>query len=144
MDYIIGHQDADGWMGPQRSGPRRAGRPVRRLAADGPAQGTAAVSRRRRRRADHHGGGEAVPAHHEVMQEWPLHDWGRVRWADLVHCLDLLYERTGDTSLLDTARLAHEQGLRLGCVRRGIPVTGTKVTDEMLQTIPGPRPTAPG
>lgn len=39
-----------------------------------------------------------------------LRSWARYRWADMVISLQWLYERTGDTALLETAAKLHEQG----------------------------------
>ncbi len=40
----------------------------------------------------------------------PLRDWGKYRWQDNVYSVLWLYNRTGDTSLLDLAKLLHRQG----------------------------------
>ena len=40
----------------------------------------------------------------------PLRDWGKYRWQDNVYSVLWLYNRTGDKSLLDLARLLHDQG----------------------------------
>ena len=40
----------------------------------------------------------------------PLHEWASYRWADELVSVIWLYNRTGDASLLDLARLLHEQG----------------------------------
>ncbi len=40
----------------------------------------------------------------------PLKDWGKYRWQDNVYTVLWLYNRTGDKSLLDLARLLHRQG----------------------------------
>jgi len=40
----------------------------------------------------------------------PLRDWGKFRWQDNVLVVIWLYNRTGDPSLLDLARLLHQQG----------------------------------
>ena len=40
----------------------------------------------------------------------PLKDWAQVRWADTVLSILWLYNRTGDRSLLDLARLLQQQG----------------------------------
>lgn len=39
-----------------------------------------------------------------------LRDWGKFRWQDEVLSVLWLYNRTGDSKLLDLARLLHEQG----------------------------------
>ena len=40
----------------------------------------------------------------------PLHEWAKFRWADEVVSVLWLYNRTGDESLLDLARLLDQQG----------------------------------
>lgn len=40
----------------------------------------------------------------------PLRDWGRYRWHDNVYSVLWLYNRTGESSLLNLARLLHKQG----------------------------------
>lgn len=40
----------------------------------------------------------------------PLRDWGKYRWQDNVYSVLWLYNRTGDRSLLDLAKLLHHQG----------------------------------
>src|SRR5438309_7126346 len=40
----------------------------------------------------------------------PLRDWGRFRWHDNAVPMLWLYNRTGDTKLLELARLLHQQG----------------------------------
>ncbi len=43
-------------------------------------------------------------------RERPLQQWAAYRWADELVSVMWLYNRTGDASLLDLARLLHEQG----------------------------------
>lgn len=40
----------------------------------------------------------------------PLREWGKYRWQDNVYSVLWLYNRVGDKSLLDLARLLHDQG----------------------------------
>jgi hypothetical protein len=40
----------------------------------------------------------------------PLRDWGKFRWQDNALSVIWLYNRTGDSKLLDLARLLHQQG----------------------------------
>ena len=46
---------------------------------------------------------------HELPNR-PLRDWGKYRWQDNVYSVLWLYNRTGDRSLLDLAKLLHQQG----------------------------------
>jgi hypothetical protein len=45
-----------------------------------------------------------------TLSEQPLFDWGQYRWADLVHSIHWLYNRTGDVWLLDVAGELARQG----------------------------------
>jgi DUF1680 family protein len=44
------------------------------------------------------------------LTERPLRDWGKYRWQDNAYSVLWLYNRTGDPTLLDLAKLLHEQG----------------------------------
>lgn len=46
----------------------------------------------------------------QTLPTRPLKDWGKFRWQDNVLSVLWLYNRTGDPSLLDLARLLHAQG----------------------------------
>lgn len=45
-----------------------------------------------------------------LLREQPLDSWAQMRWGDFVFGLHWLYEQTGDESILEVARLAHDQG----------------------------------
>ena len=44
------------------------------------------------------------------LPEHPLTGWGKYRWQDNVYSALWLYNRTGDKSLLELAKLLHDQG----------------------------------
>ncbi|MBB5057812.1 hypothetical protein HDF16_002518 [Granulicella aggregans] len=46
----------------------------------------------------------------ETLPARPLRDWGKFRWQDNALSVIWLYNRTGDQSLLQLAKLLHEQG----------------------------------
>ncbi len=46
----------------------------------------------------------------DTLDTRPLFSWGRFRWQDLVLSIHWLYNRTGESRLLDVARKAAEQG----------------------------------
>ncbi len=48
--------------------------------------------------------------HLKHARERPLQSWAAMRWADELLSVVWLYNRTGDASLLDLARVLHEQG----------------------------------
>lgn len=111
VEYILAHQRADGWLGPQDDVHAGTGEtwldpwPLFVLfkaltqwqEATGDARIVPAMLRACRR----------IDA---LLREKPLRSWARVRWADLVLSVHWLYERTGETWLLDLAALAHAQG----------------------------------
>jgi uncharacterized protein len=45
-----------------------------------------------------------------ALPQRPLRDWGKFRWQDEALSVLWLYNRTGDSYLLDLARLLHQQG----------------------------------
>lgn len=114
VDYIVDHQREDGWIGPESGDPNPAHHDafgvldvwprmialkalLQYRAATGDERVTVACLRLARRIGT-------------VLREHPLHEWGRVRWADLVLSLQELHRLTGDASLLEVAELAHQQG----------------------------------
>lgn len=48
--------------------------------------------------------------HLKHARERPLHSWAAVRWADELLSVLWLYNRTGESSLLELARVLHDQG----------------------------------
>lgn len=69
----------------------------------------------------------------------PLRDWGRYRWHDNVYTVLWLYNRTGDRSLLDLARLLHEQGYDWQAQFADFKYTG-KTDKAVLKDNPGGKP----
>lgn len=111
LDYILEHQQEDGWLGPEQSSSRsgtykpRDPWPVfvmlKVLTQFHEAAGDARV----------------IPAMQRFLRcldaqldERPLFDWNKFRWQDLVLCIHWLYDRTGEAWLLDLANEAHTQG----------------------------------
>jgi DUF1680 family protein len=108
MDYILTHQHADGWLGPaldSKYGYEYDPWPVyivlkaltQYYEATGDQRVIPAIERFLRRL-------QAQIAEH------PLRSWARMRWPDLVLTIQWLYERTGETWLLDLAQQIHSQG----------------------------------
>ena len=111
MNYILSHQQADGWLGPVVG--KRGGSGETRLdpwplfiflkvmtqfqEATGDTRIIPAMQRVLRRIA-------------AVLDEKPLDSWAKMRWPDLVVSIYWLYERTGEAWLLDMARTAARQG----------------------------------
>ena len=102
VNWVLTHQAADGWLGPDR---KRDWWPNMVLLkaltqyqeATGDPRIIPAMQRYFKYQADH-------------LQESPLRDWGKFRWADEVLSVLWLYNRTGDGSLLDLARTLEAQG----------------------------------
>lgn len=107
MDYILDHQDEDGWLGPRKSQGYRDLDPWPQFV----------ILKVLRQYHEASGEPRVVPAMLKtvrcidaVLRETPMFDWGKYRWMDLVITVHWLYEQTGEAWLLDTAALAHEQG----------------------------------
>jgi DUF1680 family protein len=69
----------------------------------------------------------------------PLRDWGRYRWHDNFYTVLWLYNRTGDKSLLDLARLLHQQGYDWRAQFANFRYTG-KTDRAILKHRPGGKP----
>ena len=107
MDYILTHQQEDGWLGPVDSkGYRAYDVWPRFVMLKAMIQYFEATQDQR-----------VIPVMQKflhkldaVLDKQPLFDWGQFRWMDLVVCIHWLYDRTGEPWLLDLAAKAHKQG----------------------------------
>lgn len=102
VNWILTHQGADGWLGPDRNRDWWPNMVMLKALtqyqeATGDARVIPAMQRYLQYQAAH-------------LQERPLRDWGKFRWADEVVSVLWLYNRTGDASLLDLARTLEAQG----------------------------------
>ena len=102
VNWILTHQAADGWLGPERNHDWWPNMVMLKALtqyqeATGDARVIPAMQRYFQYQAAH-------------LQERPLHDWGKFRWADEVLSVLWLYNRTGDASLLELARTLEAQG----------------------------------
>jgi uncharacterized protein len=102
VNWILTHQAADGWLGPDRNRDWWPNMVMLKALTQyqevtGDARVIPAMQRYFKYQAAH-------------LQERPLHDWGKFRWADEVLSVLWLYNRTGDPSLLDLARTLEVQG----------------------------------
>ncbi|MDQ3854867.1 MAG: glycoside hydrolase family 127 protein, partial [Chloroflexota bacterium] len=108
-DYILTHQQEDGWLGPLRSASRQ-GYPhdpwpvyvaLKALTqyheATGDERVPVAIARFLRRLDT-------------LLDEQPLRSWGRMRWADLVLTIHWLWERSREDWLLELAAKVRAQG----------------------------------
>lgn len=110
VDHIVAGQDADGWLGPVGSPAAAEFGPydvwprmvlLKALLQFRSATGDDRIvpcCLRLCRRID------------EILAQWPLYEWGRARWADLVLCLDELHDLTGESWLPDMAERVRRQG----------------------------------
>ena len=111
MGYVLDHQYDDGWLGPVRDTARgdkyRACDPwpvfvfLKALTQFESATGDPRVIPALKR---------FLRMLYGLLREQPLFDWGMYRWADLVLSIHWLWERTGESWLLEFASLVHEQG----------------------------------
>jgi DUF1680 family protein len=126
MDYVITHQDEDGWLGP-RTMVAAAGRPasarydiwaqllatkvlVQYHDATGDERAIAALERNLRM-LDRH------------IDRAPLFNWGQSRWFEVLVALYWLYERGEEEWLLDLAVKLHAQGFDWGAFFARWPLT---------------------
>jgi DUF1680 family protein len=136
VDYIIEHQDEDGWMGPSDGDPSDAHFDGYGTQDTWPRM---VVLKALLQYFSAEGDERIIPAalrlvHRidELLTEHPLHEWGRVRWADLVLSIDTLYELTGDAALLDIAVRVKSQGYDWEKYANSLPYRD-KVSDARLQ-----------
>ena len=111
IDYILEHQQEDGWLGPEQSSSRSGNYKPRDpwpvfvmlkvLTQFHEVTGDARV----------------LPAMQRFLRcldaqlsERPLFDWNKFRWQDLVYCIHWLHDQTGEAWLLELADKAHAQG----------------------------------
>jgi len=109
IDYILEHQNPDGWLGPERSpGNRYRTRdpwPVfvamkALIQYESVAEDTRVEPALVR----------FLQALDRQLESRPLFDWNRMRWQDGLLSVDWLYERTQASWLLDLAGKLHRQG----------------------------------
>ena len=113
MDYILTHQEGDGWLGPRVM-----------IAAAGqgevPVYDLWAQLLATKVLVQYHeatGDGRGVDALERALRcldaridQTPLHNWGQFRWFETLIAIYWLYERTGEQWLLDLAIKLHAQG----------------------------------
>jgi uncharacterized protein len=139
MDYILEHQQPDGWLGPVQdtaTGRYQAYDPwpvyvwlkaaTQYESATGALRSASriapAMARFFRRLAT-------------LLAEQPLFSWGWVRWADLVLSIHWLYQHSGEPWLLDLAAVVQRQGFDWAEHFRNFPhTTKTRREDTNLIT----------
>ena len=108
MDYILEHQQPDGWLGPVKDKGRRAYDPWPCfIILKSMTQYYEATEDKRIIPAM----GKFLHKLDRVLDEQPLFDWSRPRWGDLVLSIYWLNDRTHEPWLLDLAAKVQKQGL---------------------------------
>ena len=125
IDYILSNQRADGWYGPYQPPKKEKGTIktydlwafflankvlVQYHAITGDERAFQAVERCLK----------AIDAH---IDSYPLHRWGKFRWFENLIAIAYIYERTGESWLLDLAVKHKKQGFDYRGFYRGEDVT---------------------
>lgn len=137
VDHIIEHQTDDGWIGPAAGDPSELHHAdfgdydvwPRMIVLKALLQFHSATGDKRIIPA----AARLVKRIGHVLAAHPLHEWGRVRWADLVMSILELHEQTGDETLLEVAVLVREQGYDWTEHAETFPYR-EKVTDAVLHS----------
>ena len=134
IDYILKTQQADGWLGPLAGNPD----PNSRLSQYD-VWPRFIVLKAMTQWQEATGDARIIPAMEKffrrldpLLEEKPLQEWARVRWADLVLSIHWLYDRTREDWLLPLAAKVHKQGLDWAALGLDFPYKN-KVTNEELQ-----------
>lgn len=124
MDYILTHQEPDGWLGPHQSRIKATDQPhfdiwslflaLKVLVQYHDASGDERVEEAVRR------GLACIDRH---IDREPLFNWGQFRWFESLIPLFWLYERTEEGWLLDLAVKLHAQGFNWAAFFRNWPCT---------------------
>jgi len=108
MDYILSHQQEDGWLGPLRGGDR--------YQPYDPWPGFV-VLKAMTQYQEATGDTRIIPAMKRflrkldaLLDQTPLFEWGKSRWADLVLSIHWLYDCAPESWLLDLSGKVREQG----------------------------------
>jgi DUF1680 family protein len=112
MDYILSHQQEDGWLGPVHGRTQRG--------SFYPEYDPWPVFVFLKAATQYHeatGDQRVVPAMlkfcrklREVLEHKPLFGWAKFRWMDLLLSVHWLFDRSGEPWLLDLAEMVHLQG----------------------------------
>ncbi len=133
IDSILDTQHPDGWLGPLMANPDQASRQgqydvwPRFIILKVLTQWHEATGDRRVMPAM----GRFFKRVNTLLDERPLAEWAKARWADLVVSLHWLFDRTGERSLLKLAAKVHRQGLDWRRMAEEFPYTA-KQTQAML------------
>ncbi|TCC47617.1 hypothetical protein E0H75_22900 [Kribbella capetownensis] len=130
VDYILEHQHEDGWFGP-RSGEA--------TYADHDTWPRIIVLKALLQHLDATGDPRVVPAALRflrlldgMLDEWPLREWARSRWTDVVWVINQLHDLTGEDWLLGLAAKCKEQGFDWFAYADQLPFT-EKVPEATLR-----------
>ncbi|MGB9595356.1 MAG: beta-L-arabinofuranosidase domain-containing protein [Candidatus Poribacteria bacterium] len=107
MDYILTHQNPDGWLGPIKDARYKEYDPwpifiiMKAMTQYYEATKDEKIISALRK---------VLVRLDKLLDERPLFDWGKSRWADGVLSVHWFYERTGEEWLLNLAKKLHDQG----------------------------------
>lgn len=134
VDHVLKTQKEDGWLGPMKGNPD----PNSRLS-EYDVWPRFILLKALTQWHEATGDERIIPAMQrffvrldKVLDQKPLEEWARVRWADLSLSIYWLYDRTGDASLLALGRKVHDQGLDWVKLGRDFPYR-EKVTRTILE-----------
>jgi hypothetical protein len=121
VDYIVAHQRPDGWYGPypEDAVAKRYDLWAILLANKMLAQYHEATGDDRVLRAVE----RSLQAMLAGLDRTPLYDWGKYRWFEGLISAFYVYERTGETWLLDLARKLRDQGFDYPAFYAGEDIT---------------------
>src|SRR5512139_3896456 len=121
IDYIVTHQRPDGWFSPypEDTVARRYDLWAILLADKVLAQYHEATGDERALKAME----RSLRAMLAGLDRTPLYDWGRYRWFEGLIPAFYLYEKTGESWLLDLARKLRSQGFDYAEIYRGEDIT---------------------
>jgi hypothetical protein len=129
VDYILEHQHPDGWFGP------RAGEAT---YADHDVWPRVIVLKALLQHLDATGDPRVLPASLRfcrlldgMLDEWPLQEWARSRWTDLVWVINQLHDLSGEEWLLPLAAKCKRQGFDWFAYAAALPFP-EKVPEETL------------
>ena len=133
VDYILSHQQPDGWLAPTQPDKARMYDPwptfvvfkalIQWYEVTHDSRIIPALSK-------------CMACMNNLLDEKPLSSWGRSRWGDLVGSIHWLYGQTGDAALLDFAAKAHAQGEDWSALFTAFPYR-QRITDNIDQTTHG-------
>ena len=113
LDYIIAHQQEDGWLGPRTMVAASGAQAQARYDLWGQILATKVLVQYYEASGDTRAVSTLERALHAIdrtIDRRPLFDWGQMRWFEALIAIFWLYERTGERWLIDLAVKLQAQG----------------------------------